>query len=302
MLEWAADAAGVEVEEVVSLHEGTDRGSGSYRLRVIDRGSGTAGQLVLKVPVPDWIGPKMVTTNARALQLAASYGLPVPRLVAADLDGRRAGTVATLETLLPGSSGLPPTVDVARLESAGAAIASAHAHPLAASVALPYRPRPVAVDDFAGERRRGQMPTTPLLQHADEHTQQHGVPAGSTVFVHGDTWTGNMLYTDDTHPTVLIDWKTAGVGHPGVDLGGLRLHAALHYGLGVADHVLHGWERQARQPATALPYWDAIAALNTPTELGDYPGFAENGSRLDTAAVTERRDTFLRAALDGLRT
>lgn len=41
--------------------------------------------------------------------------------------------------------------------------------------------------------------------------------------------------------------------------------------------------------------------LNTPTVLhGWVPGFAGDGSPLDAAAVTERRDAFLRAALDQL--
>ena len=41
--------------------------------------------------------------------------------------------------------------------------------------------------------------------------------------------------------------------------------------------------------------------LNTPTVLhGWVPGLAGDGSPLDAAAVTERRDAFLRAALDQL--
>jgi len=51
-----------------------------------------------------------------------------------------------------------------------------------------------------------------------------------------------------------------------------------------------------------VPYWDAVAALNTPTVLHAawLPGFAGDGSPLDAAAVTERRDAFLRTALDQL--
>lgn len=73
----------------------------------------------------------------------------------------------------------------------------------------------------------------------------------------------------------------------------------LHYSPDAAEHVLHGWERQAGRSATALPYWDAIAALNTPAELHGFLGFA-HGSPLDTKAVTKRRDVFLSAALDRL--
>jgi hypothetical protein len=47
-----------------------------------------------------------------------------------------------------------------------------------------------------------------------------------------------------------------------------------------------------------VPYWDAVAALNTPTVMQAWPGFADDGSPLDAAAVTKRRDAFLRDALD----
>lgn len=111
----------------------------------------------------------------------------------------------------------------------------------------------------------------------------------------------NTLWDGD-RCLALIDWKTAGVGDPGVDLGSLRMQMALQYGQDAPAHALEGWQRQSSRAATDVPYWDAVAALNTPTELHDWvPGFAADGSRLDAAAVTERRDTFLRAALDQLR-
>ena len=65
---------------------------------------------------------------------------------------------------------------------------------------------------------------------------------------------------------------------------------------------LRGWQEQAGREARSVSYWDAIAALNTPTELHGFPGFAEDGTLLDAAAVTERRDEFLGAALGRLAT
>jgi len=143
------------------------------------------------------------------------------------------------------------------------------------------------------------MPTTPLLRQADKRVRSHGVPAAASVFVHGDVWAGNMLSEGDSC-VALIDWKTAGVGDPGVDLGSLRMQMALQYGQDAPAHVLEGWQRQADPAAIAVPHWDAVAALNTPTVIRDVPGFAGDGSPLDAAAVTERRDAFLRAALDQL--
>lgn len=299
VLTWAAEVVGAAVLEVVTLHVESGRGSGSFRLRM-DAGGGFT-DLVLKVPVPDWIGPRMVATNARALRLAEEFGLAAPHLVAADLDGVACGTVATLETWLPGSSALPPTVSVSRLRNAGAAFAKVHAFSLAPHQKLRTRQRPVADDDFASDRRTGRMPTTPLLRRADEATRRLGVPAGEEVFVHGDAWPGNMLFEGDTC-TALIDWKTAGVGNPGVDLSGFRLQMAMQYGQDAPQEVLRGWQEQAGRKARSVSYWDTIAALNTPTELHGFPGFAEDGSPLDAAAVTERRDQFLAAALDGLAT
>ena len=251
-----------------------------------------------------WTAPscslwKILITNAQALRLAETHGLAAPRLIAADLDGRASGTVATLETFLSGSSDLPPIVSAARLREAGAAIARVNAVVLAPPAELPHRPRPCAADDRAADRRRGWTPTTPLLQQADERVRSHGVPATASVFLHGDVWGGNMLWEGD-RCVALIDWKTAGVGDPGVDLGSLRMQMALQYGQDAPAHVLEGWQRQAGRAAIAVPYWDAVAALNTPTVLHGWPGFAGDGSPLDAEAVTERRDAFFRTALDQL--
>ena len=306
VLRWAASAlGGVSVTSAESLGSGGHRASGTFRLRI--EGSARATDVILKVPVPGWISPRWVVTNARALQLAERQGLAAPRLIAADVDdveavleahhrayrtgadidyrGTASGTVATLETFVPGSADLPQTVSVARLREAGAALARVHAFSMEPQADLPYRPRPCAVDDRAAERRRGQMPTTPLLHEADERVRSHGVPAAASVFLHGDIWSGNMLWDGD-RCVALIDWKTAGVGDPGVDLGNLRLGMA-RYGQDAPAHVLEGWERQAGRAAIAVPYWDAVAALNTPTVLDD-------------SAATECRDTFLRTALERL--
>jgi aminoglycoside phosphotransferase (APT) family kinase protein len=299
VLRWVAGVVGgMRVVLVENPSRSTHRPSGTFRVRVDGTPTG-ATDLILKLSVSRWITDGMVITNARALQLAETHGLAAPRLIAADLDGRASGTVATLETCLSGSSGLPPIVSAAHLREAGAAIARVNAVVLAPQADLPHRPRPCAVDDRAGERRRGRMPTTRLLQQADERVRSHGAPAAVSVFLHGDVWSGNMLWEGD-RCVALIDWKTAGVGDPGVDLGSLRMQMALQYGQDAPAHVLEGWQRQAGRAAIAVPYWDAVAALNTPTVMHGWPGFADDGSPLDAAAVMERRDAFLRTALDQL--
>ncbi|HZX06753.1 phosphotransferase family protein, partial [Kribbella sp.] len=149
------------------------------------------------------------------------------------------------------------------------------------------RPRPIAVDDFATDRRTGRMPTTPLLDEADNLVRAHGRPTEPSVFLHGDVWPGNLVWSANT-VSALIDWKTAGVGAPGVDLSELRKQAAITFGPYAPAHALTGWQQASGRPATHVPYWDAVAALNTPTTLY-------------SPTATTRRDAFLSQALTHLR-
>lgn len=331
VLRWAADALGAsaEVVAVECLHEGR---TGPWRLR-INRGGETT-EVVLRVVVPGWIDEEAIATGAAALLVAEAHGLAAPRLIASDLDGHTTGAAATLETAVPGSSASPATVSAERLRAAGAAIARVHSVPLEPQRDLPLRTRPTQVDDRAMERRwaslyracaDGEKPavvgalreltgwpadlarqavtgtrSSPLLQLADDRVREIPRPHGETVFVHGDIWAGNMLWSGDTCVT-LIDWKTAGAGDPGVDLGQLRMKMAVQYGPAAPGHVLDGWQRESGRQATNVPYWDAMAALQTPADLDDWePGFDDRGNPLSASAVTGRRDAFLRAALDRL--
>ncbi|MCY1136454.1 phosphotransferase [Actinoplanes sp. Pm04-4] len=229
------------------------------------------------------ISGEQIVTNVAALAVAEKHGLPAPRLLAADVDGREAGVPASLETVAGGTSAWPARPSAMFLRTAGAAIARVHTVRLDPQPRLPLRRRPIAVDDFAGDRRAGRMPTTDLLRRADERVQAITPPTGPTVLVHGDVWPGNAM-ADGHRVGALIDWKTAGTGHPGVDLGELRKQTAIIYGDDAAAHILLGWEQASGTRAGDVAYWDAVAALNTPTD--SY-----------SAEAARRRDDFLRAAL-----
>jgi aminoglycoside phosphotransferase (APT) family kinase protein len=279
MFNWVANqlGGGAIVTATRSLHGGESPWRVDLRL---------AGGLELAVVVrspTSRITREMIVTNAAALTVAERHGLTAPRLLAADLDGREAGEPTSVETIIEGTTVWPAECPADLLRAAGAAVARVHEIVFEPSAFLPYRPRPIAVDDFAGERRLGRMRTTDLLRSADELIRAAPTPEGRAVFVHGDVWPGNILVAGD-RVSALIDWKTAGVGHPGVDLGELRKQAAIFYGAEGPRYVLEGWERASGSRAQDVAYWDATAALNTPTE--------SNGP-----AEAARRDDFLRAAV-----
>lgn len=309
-LAWAASAISPDarIVSIQPLHGDL----GPWWLRLDD--GAVRRDAVLRVP--GRVGPHHIRTAAVALHLAEAHGVSTPRLIAEDLEGREAGAPATLETALPGTSRAPRTVSAERLRRAGAAIAKVHAVRLEPQPGLPLRVRSTSTDDYALERRwanfyrscraakalRAMEQVTVsswLLQLADDRVRALGRPCGETVLVHGDIWEGNMRWDGDTC-IALIDWKDAGAGDPGVDLGQLRMQMSIQYGLDAAGYVLDGWQIETGRPAENLPYWDIVAALNTPAILDGPHAFDVDGSDLDRGAATRRRDEFLRAALDQL--
>src|SRR5690348_240153 len=123
VLRWAAAALGegTSIVSVTGLHDGTS----PWRLQV--EGSERASEVILRAPR----GPMpwergMVATGVLGLTVAETHRLPAPRLIAYDLHGRDAGTPASLETVLAGRSGWPPSPSApspAGWRDAGAVIA-----------------------------------------------------------------------------------------------------------------------------------------------------------------------------------
>jgi aminoglycoside phosphotransferase (APT) family kinase protein len=290
VLRWAASQVGAGARPVAV--KGLRAGAGPWRLR-IDRG-GTVLEAVLRVG--DTHSRQLLATEAAALTFAEAHQLAAPRLLAVDLDGAAAGRPALLMTVLAGTSTIPAVASVTRLQALGAAAATLHRVATGPGPDLPLRTRPLADVDFAAMRRA--TGSSPLLEAAAEHLNQLPMPQAGTVLVHGDLWQGNTLWTGDRCVGIL-DWDAAGVGHPGIDLGTLRLDAAVVFGLPAAAEVLEGWQQATGQTADAMAYWDLVAALTTPTDMATWLPVVHDHGRvdLDAATLNRRRDAFLHAAL-----
>lgn len=250
-----------------------------------------------------------LATEAAALGVCERHGLPAPRLLAADLTGDEAGAPAIVLSVLEGSASIPVRPSSERWRALGAAAAAIHRVTLTPSAVLPVRARHMPWIDLSAERRRGDAPTTPLLDAADALLAgRSGIeePEETTAsFVHGDLWSGNTLWSGDAYVGT-IDWEAAGAGHPGVDVGSLRFDAALVHDADAADHVLAGW-RQASDDGHDLDdgevaYWDVVAAANTPPDMTPFtPAFRDAGrGDLTGPDLTARRDRFLERALHRL--
>jgi len=283
LLDWAARATGAPV-----LSARTLRGEwGPWLLDLGDR------EVVLKV-APDG-DPAFLASEAAAMTLAASYGLPTPSLIAHD-------PLALIRSVLPGTTSVPVELTATRLRALGAAAAAFHRVPLTPTPELPMRERHMYWKDLAAWRREGAEPSTPLLDEAGRVLQRQPVPDDELVFVHGDLWAGNTLWLGDECVGV-IDWDAAGAGSYGVDLGSLRLDTALFYGVGAIDEVLAGWEDASGRAAENVAYWDVVAALNVEADMKDSVPAMQSTGRvdLDGATLNRRRDEFVADALARLR-
>jgi aminoglycoside phosphotransferase (APT) family kinase protein len=289
LLRWAVRfaAPGADVTEVRGLRDG----GSPWLVRLSRRGEQRS--VVLRVGSTQ--DPSPLRTEVAALQLAARHHIPAPRLLAAELDG---DPPVVLTNLLAGSSAIPLDRPTARLRALGGVAAALHAIALVPDPALPGRDRPIALVDFGALRR--QQAASPLLMEAEERVMERLVPA-SDAFLHGDLWQGNALWTGDAL-VGLVDWDSAGAGPAGVDLGSLRCDAALCFGLDAADDVQYGWEDAAGRAAGHVAYWDVVAALSTPPDMGWFPEAIAGQGRPDLTRqiLLQRRDAFLRAALSRL--
>lgn len=312
VLSWAACSV-APAARVVSAR-GMRAGGNPWLLRLAD-GDGT-DEVVLKTgDVTTELDRRQLITTVAALELAADHALPAPRLIAADLDGSAAGTMAVLMTVLPGSSQIPRVASAARLRALGGVAGALQRVALAPRPGLELRTRALYDVDFAGWRKSAG--TSQLLAMAEERIARLPVPDGELVFVHGDLWLGNTIWSGDSC-SGMIDWDAAGAGSPGIDLGTLRLDVALFFGSSALDsshdasgpgssapdEVLAGWQLAAGRQAEHVPYWDVAAALCTVGDMANcLPGdlLGELGRPdLDAAVLTARRDAFLAAALDQL--
>jgi aminoglycoside phosphotransferase (APT) family kinase protein len=291
VLDWAAEAAGGLIEQVEPLGL---MGTGWLLRRA------RADPLYLRLGDPhDELTGRRIRTEAAALALAETHGVPVPHLVAVDLDGHATGTLALIRTMLPGSSRIPRTQSRSRLRALGAACGRMAGIPDAASTGLPTRVRPIADNVFVPSAQT--TPAQERLKYAADRIAATQPRSADVGLVHGDFWQGNTLWIGDVLSGV-VDWDSAGIGPSGIDLGYLRLDVAIVYGCAAADHVLDGWMSVRGHLARDVAYWDVVAAVATPPDLAEWLPFWHDQGRadLDVRTITGRRDKFLRAALTAL--
>lgn len=291
LCEWVLSTveSGTSIVEVRGLHDG----GSPWMLRLVhDRHERS---VVLRVG--DAAGPAPLRTEVAALRIAAEYGIKAPALIATDLEW---DPPLVLTDWVAGRSTIPRQRPASRLRTLGAFAAALHQVPAPPHADLPARDRPVGPVDFSALRHAQRQPLSPLLSRADRLLTAYR-PVSVEGLVHGDLWQGNALWDGDTLLAV-VDWECAGTGAAGVDLGWLRFDAALCFGPDAANEVLDGWQAAAGRVVDDLAYWDAVAAMSTPPDMGwDARAIRGQGrTDLSQTLLLDRRREFLTVALASL--
>jgi aminoglycoside phosphotransferase len=265
---------------------GLRAGGAPWLLRAQGADGGEVGGVLRVGPTG---APDDIRVEAAALRFAGANNLAAPKVL-----GIRDDTDPALLLIerIPGRSDIPLERSSARLRALGAFAARM-------AVLEPPRdfvPRTRAISgvDFAALRR--EAAPQPLLQRAESIVDGH-TPSSRMGLVHGDMWQGNSMWVGDDL-VAIIDWDCAGRGPAGIDLGSVRLDAAMCFGVGAEDDVLAGW-RGVAGAASDLPYWDLVAVLSTPPELGWFVDATRAQGRPDLTQDTmrDRRDQFLENAM-----
>ena len=206
-----------------------------------------------------WYDP---ANEALALRLLAGTPVPAPQLHATDLDAAVCGVPMLLESWLPGSPEWYPGDLDAYFAVVAEVLVAIHAVSAPPGVELlryaPYH-EPQRIGSPANSTRPG-------LWERVADTLDRPRPAGRKTFIHRDYHPGNVLL-DGTKVTGVVDWLTAALGPPGIDIARMRLNMAFHHGRNAADRFVTAYIAAGGDPSARNPYWDLLDAADLVPDL-----------------------------------
>lgn len=283
-IRWAARSLGrgARVTSARRLRAGT---SSAVHLLRVEGVRGLEWAVIRRFVREDWFTeePDAPAMEVRVLRALEGAGLPVPRVIAADVTGEECGTQAVLMTRVPGRLDLAPRDLEGYVRSLAQFLPRLHSLGPVEGVP-PYRPwfraRPFAPPAWS---RRPE-----LWLRANEIASQ-GAPPFEATFIHRDYHPGNTLWRYGRLSGV-TDWVTASNGPAGIDAAHCRVNLSALFGVEAAEAFREAYE--AASGEEQHPYWDLLDALDTgPPPSGQW---ADAGrSDLETAVVRPRVEAYL---------
>lgn len=219
--------------------------------------------------------PDMPRREVDALRFAAEKQLPVPEVLAVDIDGvvTGEGVPALVMTFVPGSPRAVPDLR-------GLATVAATIHRVDAA-AFGHRYFPWYRDALTDAPAAATDPR--LWSRAIEiwHTQ---MPAYRYGFIHRDFHPGNVLWK--RRLAHIVDWANACAGPWGCDIAHCRANLIDLAGFDTADLFLRRY--QELTDADYDPYWEIASVLENDPSSFDHQAVAIGETRLRPAVAQYR--------------
>ncbi len=230
------------------------------------------------------VGREHVRRETLACRLLAGSGLPVPRLIAADLDGSLTGGPANLITWLPGTTRLDPPGPAATRALAALAV-SVHRE----QVADQHRPHVFSYRGPAEPTVPGWTTRPELWQQAID-LRTAGAPSTPFGLIHRDFHFGNILWKGD-EVSGLVDWAETSWGPADLDVAHLCSDFAMLHTTGDADAFREAYLRcGGRLDREVFRYW----------QVSDILGFLPDPAHILPAVAPARPDLTANGIRDGL--
>eukprot|EP01133_Synstelium_polycarpum_P016538 gene16538-19653_t len=109
------------------------------------------------------------------------------------------------------------------------------------------------------------------------------------VLVHGDFWPGNILWNNKQLAAV-IDWESAGIADPLLDLAITRLDILWLFGKAAMDEFTTIYQGLSKTDLSNLPYWDLWASTRPNGQLEQWANVYPGLGRADVTAAAMKNN------------
>ncbi len=282
------------------------RGGVGARMHVLDieRADGTRFKVSLRRFTRDNRSsrPEHVSHEYRVLHLVEQAGIPGPRPLLLDAEGRLFGVPAIVMTYLPGQPLYTPRDPSSWAEELAEALLGIHAvTPERFDLSwLNVNLRDGVREEIAKRRDYARQNGVLACEvHAVLTEEADRIDWPEATFVHDDFWPGNTIWR--TRRLVgIIDWTHAELGDPRTDVSQCRIDLSLILDFSAAEAFLQAYQAGAARPLPDIWYFDLFRGLRALLSYEHWlEGYHDAGLTYVTAPFFRKRiEMFLRNALE----
>ena len=273
----------------------------------IERADGSRLKVSLRRFVRDhrFSTPEHVAHEYRILQLVEEAGIPAPRPLLLDAEGRLFDVPAMVLTYLPGRPLYAPRDVTSWTDQLAQALLTVHSLSNdGVDLSWLFRYDRDGMKEEIGRREEEARERGPLARevHAVLKAEIDRIQWPEPAFVHDDFWPGNTVWRFGRLVGV-VDWTTAELGDPRADVSQCRADIALSLGPDEADLFLKAYHARAAQPLPDVWYFDLFRGLRALIYYESWlEGYYDAGlTHLTLSLARDRIEAFLRTALDRSR-